>query len=108
MSIIICLKLWGKFYRGKRIIVLCDNQAVSQVINSGRSKLEFLQNALREICFLSAVNEFQVKAQFLKGSLNRKADMLSRWHLSRHYQESFMELTENFVLHEYLVNKEFF
>ena len=49
MSIIICLKLWGKFYRGKRIIVLCDNQAVSQVINSGKSKSEFLQNALREI-----------------------------------------------------------
>ena len=34
--------------------------------------------------------------------------MLSRWHLSRHYQESFMELTKNLVLHEYLVNKEFF
>lgn len=108
LSIIICLKLWGKFFRGQRIIVLCDNQAVSQVLNSGKSKSEFLQNALREICFLAAVDEFQLRGQFISSSSNRLADILSRWDLSSHTAEKFLELTENYTLQEFEVAEDLF
>lgn len=108
LSIIICLKLWGKFFRGQRIIVLCDNQAVSQVLNSGKSKSEFLQNALREICFLAAVDEFQLRGQFISSSSNRLADILSRWDLSSHSAEKFLELTENYTLQEFEVAEDLF
>lgn len=108
LSIIICLKLWARFFKGQKIVVLCDNQAVSQVINSGKSKSEFLQNSLREICFLTAINEFQLKGQFIEGITNRIPDVLSRWHLSRQNEQKFMELTENFEIKECLVGTELF
>ena len=51
LSIIICLRLWGSHFHGKRIKVFCDNSAVVNVINSGRAKCELLQSCLREIAF---------------------------------------------------------
>lgn len=108
LSIVICLKLWGKYFKGQRIVVLCDNQAVSQVLNSGKSKSEFLQSALREICFLAAVNEFQLKGQFISGTSNRLADILSRWHLSSLSADKFLELTEGYALQEFKISEDMF
>ena len=62
LSVIICLKLWGYAFRGKRIQVYCNNNAVCTVINSGRSKCSILQDCLREIAFLSAISECQIRA----------------------------------------------
>ena len=108
LSVVLCLKLWGKFFKGQRILVLCDNQAVSQVICSGKSRSLFLQNALREICFLAAVNEFQLKGQFIQGSSNIFSDILSRWHLHSDSEERFLELTSDYVLHEHKVESDMF
>ena len=46
LSVIICLRLWKLYFRGKRIQVFCDNIAVCTVINSGKSRCEILQNCL--------------------------------------------------------------
>ena len=54
LSIIICLKLWGKHFKGQRIIVFCDNLNVCQLLNQGNSKSEILQRSLREVCYLAA------------------------------------------------------
>ena len=108
LAVILCLKLWGKEFIGKRIVIYCDNQAVCQVINSGKTRCEFLQQSLREICFLAAINQFEIQAQFLEGSANKLADVLSRWHLDRSNEHIFMELTEGFTLQEYFVPVEFF
>ena len=107
LAVILCLKLWGKEFIGKRIVIYWDNQAVCQVINSGKTRCEFLQQPLREICFLAAINQFEIQAQFLEGSANRLADVLSRWHLDRSNEHIFMELTEGFTLQEYFVPVEF-
>ena len=108
LSIVLCLKLWGRFFKGQRILVLCDNQAVSQVICSGKSRSLFLQHALREICFLASVYEFQLKGQFIEGSSNNIADILSRWHLHSDSKERFLELTGDFNLCEHSVDEEIF
>ena len=105
LSMVLCLKLWGRFFKGQRILVLCDNQAVSQVICSGKSSSLFLQHALREICFLASVYEFQLKGQFIEGSSKNIADILSRWHL---HSERFLELTGDFNLCEHSVDEEMF
>ena len=78
------------------------------VINSGKTRCEFLQQSLRKICFLAAINQFEIRAQFLKGSAYRLADVLSRWHLNQSNEHIFMELTEGFTLQEYFVPVEFF
>ena len=37
ISIMVCLKLWGRYFKGLRIVVFCDNKSVCQIINSGKS-----------------------------------------------------------------------
>ena len=60
-------------------MVFCDNLASVTVLNSGRSKDPFLLSCLRELCYISAAGEFQVRARHLEGKDNRIADLLSRW-----------------------------
>lgn len=106
--IIICLKLWGNSFRGKKIVVFCDNMAACQIINTGKSKCKILQECLREICFLAALFEFEIRVQHLDSSSNRIADHLSRWHQSSVHEQSFLELTKEFVLKEDIVDESLF
>ena len=67
LAIMVCLKLWGKHFAGKRIQIFCDNESVCQVVNSGRTRNDMLQSCLRELTFISAKMEFQIRAIHLSG-----------------------------------------
>ena len=108
LSVVLCLQLWGRFFKGQRILVLCDNQAVSQVICSGKSRSVFFQKALRKICILAAVNEFRLKGQFIEGSSNTLSDILSRWHFHSDSRDRFLELTDDADLYEHKGASEMF
>ena len=41
------MKIWGKQFGGKKILVYCDNGASVKVLNSGLTKDEFMQCCLR-------------------------------------------------------------
>ena len=56
-----------------------DNEAVAIVLNTGKSREPELQNALREIAFTAASNEFVLKAKHIPGITNWVPDWLSRW-----------------------------
>ncbi|CAG2194905.1 RP-S9e [Mytilus edulis] len=60
LSVIVCLKLWGQ--RGRKICIQCDNMVSVQVINQGKSRSRFLQACLREICFICAIKECELRA----------------------------------------------
>ena len=107
-SIIICLKLWGKFFCQKRIQVYCDNFSVVTVINSGKSKCEILQMCLREIAYIAATNQFEIRAIHLETNENRIADHLSRWNLSEGHRQQFYKLTGEYQLTECVVSKNLF
>lgn len=108
ISIIICTKLWGEFFRGKRIKVYCDNMSVCQVINSGKARCEILQNCLRELAFIAAVNEFEIRAVHLDSKSNRIADLLSRWSLDQSNQEKFFDMTKAYEIMECVVSDDIF
>lgn len=108
LAILIGLKLWGQDFRQKRIQVFCDNEPVCTIINSGRSNCEVLQMCLRELAFIAAINEFEVKAVHLEGRENRISDHLSRWHLGKTHSERFFELTKSFDLTECVVSENLF
>ena len=46
LFILVCLRLWGKNFKGQRILVFCDNMSACQIINTGS---DTLQEFLREI-----------------------------------------------------------
>ena len=103
IAIIVALKLWSSSFRAKCIVIHCDNEAVVQVINTGRARCRVLQEGLREICYLCAVAECQVKAIHLPGVDNRLADCLSRWHTSDRFASQFLIMTEGIDTSEWSV-----
>ena len=107
-AIIICLKLWGKSFKCKRIQMYCDNQAICQVVNSGKSKCPILQDCLREIAFLAASYEFQIRMIHLSSESNRIADHLSRWDIDISHKQKFFELVDSSKVTNYEVLTEFF
>lgn len=92
LTIVVALKVWGSKLRGRRIMVLCDNISSCLVLNKGITRCQFMQTCLREICYLSAVFEFEIRAKHIKGVENRLPDLLSRWDLHQKYQTEFMEV----------------
>ena len=101
LSIIVCLKMWALYFKGKRIRIMCDNKTLVTVINTGKSRNSFLQNCLWELCFIAAIHEFEMLAVHLAGSENRIADFLSRWHLSNEFKNKFYT-SGDCNLHEYI------
>ena len=60
-SIIICLKLSGRYFRQKRIHVFCDNRPVVMVINTEKSDCVMLQTCLRKTAYQAAINKFEIR-----------------------------------------------
>lgn len=108
LAVIIALKLWGARFKGLRIVIYCDNKSVCDIISSGKSRSEPLQDCLREICYLASIHEFEIKAQHLTSEQNRISDLLSRWHLDKTNETKFKELTEDYSTHKFDVRDYFF
>jgi hypothetical protein len=81
LVVIVAVQMWGKKLKGKTLLIFCDNEASVIVIHSGSTKDSCMQNSLRELCFVEATHEFEVRAKHIAGEVNRLADYLSRWHI---------------------------
>ncbi|CAG2198093.1 unnamed protein product [Mytilus edulis] len=92
LCVMVCLKVWASVLKGSRIVIYCDNSSSVTVLNSGACRNTFMQSCLREICFLTASHEFQVKGRHLSGEANRIADMLSRWDMDPGVSTEFLKL----------------
>ena len=90
LTIIVALRLWGTRWKGPRLTVRCDNAVAATVLNTGRCRNPFLNSCLREICYLSALFEFQVRAVHLPGESNCVTDTLSRWYDNTPAKEQFL------------------
>ena len=108
LGIVVALRLWGRHWRGLRIFVYCDNSAVVSSLNSGRVQDKLLASCLREIWFLAAINEFELRACHITGVDNRGADLLSRWHLSSASRDEFLSRFGDLGLQFVSVPMEFF
>jgi hypothetical protein len=89
-------------------VVLCDNMSVCIAVNTGKTRCVFLQKCLREICFIAATNEFEIRAEHLLSSDNRIADHLSRWHKHPSHEITFKQLTEGCSLKQWEVGSDCF
>ena len=90
LTIVVALKLWSHLRRGIRLTVGCDNDVAFAALNSGTCRNSFINSCLREICFLAALHEFEMRAVYLSGVLNGDADVLSRWHAHSLAKEQFL------------------
>ena len=79
LAVIVALKAWGSELKGKRFVVGCDNQSVVATVNWGRTKDLFLQVAMREVMYLLAVNQCEMRLKYLTSASNTVSDWLSTW-----------------------------
>lgn len=91
ITVVVALKVWKKQLVGKRVVVFCDNETSVEVINRGRSRNEFSQNCLRELVFVAAMGDFEIRAVHIAGCENRLPDLLSRWELCSSYSQQFYQ-----------------
>ena len=79
LAVLAAIRTWTNTIKGTYFWIHVDNEAVATVLNTGASRDEFLQMALREILMIAALNDFMIKARHIKGVDNRIPDWLSRW-----------------------------
>ena len=70
--------LYGNMWHDRTVTVYSDNQAAVSIINRGSAKNPLVMDYLRDIFWVSAVNNFRLRAIYYPGRLNRLADAASR------------------------------
>ena len=95
LSVIVAIKLWSSQCVGKKMTILCDNEASVYAINSGRVKDAFMESALRELAYVTALGQCEIRAFHIAGVTNRLPDMLSRWDLDEKFSKSFLAETKD-------------
>ena len=93
LTILLVCRTWGHHWTGKRIVAKCDNTASVAVLNSGCSLGDdVMMEVVREILFVAAKCEFEIRAIHLPGIHNGISDSLSRWHLDPNAESRFFKL----------------
>jgi hypothetical protein len=100
LTIVVAAKLWGHLWKGLRIRVLCDNEASVSVVNTGRSKDPLMLACVRELAYVVATRQFQLRSVHIPGVDNRIPDELSRWDLGTSHQQKFWSLVQGRVVSE--------
>ena len=90
--------MWGNRYGGRKVQIFCDNEASVRVINSGKTKDEFMASCIRELWLEVATYKFELRAIHLAGVENRVADWLSRWDIHHSYQDLFNNFNSDGLL----------
>ena len=94
IPIVIAAALWGKSWSGRVVCCRCDNEAVVAVLNKRTSRDGDLMHLLRCLIFFEAQFSFKLVATHIAGSLNTRADDLSRNKLM-----SFLRVADQATVH---------
>jgi len=94
LTIVVACKYWSHAWKGKRILVKCDNLDSVNAINNLGVHDKFLQACVRELMLICASGDFQVRAVHIPGIENRLPDWLSRAHLNNNNLDKFIAATD--------------
>ena len=78
IPIIIGAVVWGKTWKGSKVVAYCDNSAVVAVVNRRYCHDKIMMQLLRCLFFVEAYLQFQISASHVAGLHNGLADDLSR------------------------------
>ena len=106
LNLLISLRLWCDQWRGKHVLLFCDNWSVVCALQSGRAREPLIQGALREIWWLAALNDIELTVRHKPGSELVTADALSRLATSAdqrlRFQHILLEVPQFHVPHALL------
>ena len=79
LNIVVALKIWANVWKDQRITLLCDNLAVVEVLNNGKTRDPYLATCARNVWLLMSTFNIHLNICHIPGKKNNIADLLSRW-----------------------------
>ena len=90
------LEHWGEQWRGRRVLVRCDNSVTVSSIQKGRVKVKTLHTLFSQLTEVCAKYDINLAARHIPGVANGLADRISRWKPKR--DDGDWQLDHNLVL----------
>ena len=78
LTVMAAIKQWFRELSNQKVLIFVDNQVCVELLNYGITRSEFLAHCLREINFILAKHNIELKAQYIPSKQNYLADMCSR------------------------------
>lgn len=85
-AIVAAAVTWGHNWKGKRIVFLTDNQAITHIWASGTSPSPTLMSLVRPLFLTAAKQGFSVAFKHIMGIRNPIADALSRFQMDKFFR----------------------
>ena len=95
LNIMVAIRVWAQQWAGKTIIIVCDNEAVVSVLNSGRTRDMILAAISRNIAMESDMADINLHVIHILGKQNVIADSLSRYHTADHHRKRVYDILPN-------------
>ena len=83
VNILVALKVYAQTWKGARVLIKCDNDAVVKVLSAGKGRDPFLAACAHNAWYLVALADIHLLYVHVLGKNNRVADLLSRWQNSQ-------------------------
>ena len=97
INVMVALKICGQAWANKKIKINCDNQAVVEVLTTGRARDEIFVTCARNVWLLTAMYNIQITVSHIAGTKNILADLLSRWKNTTDNYDKLKALLPNHV-----------
>ena len=79
INILVAVRLYKVAWRRKCVLVKCDNNAVVQVLRSGKTRDPFFATCARNVWLVAAQADIDLIYIHIPGKKTTVADLLSRW-----------------------------
>ena len=83
VNILIAIRLFKSLWKGKKVLIKCENEAVVSVLKTGKTRDPYLAACGRNIWYESAMSDIDLQYTHIRGSENKVTDILSRWQGTR-------------------------
>lgn len=97
LTVILCCKIWGHTFSGRKIRCFSDNQCTVIAVNTGKSKDLYMRKCIRELFYLCTMHSFEIRADYIETKNNVLPDLLSRFYELPH-RIRFHRLSHNMNL----------
>ena len=95
LNILVAVRVWKQYWKNKRVLLKCDNQAVVTVLNSGKTQDLTLAAIARNIMMDVAQHDIDLQVIHILGVDNKIADLLSRWYITNDPYKILKKLLPN-------------
>ena len=91
LNLLMALKLWAHRWSHSVVRFFCDNLAVVQVVQTGKTRDSMLSLRLRYIWLITATHDIDLHIDHIQGQSNTIADLLSRLYSPKPVDSQLLE-----------------